>query len=145
MEAHGAEENNGIDKELLQFAQDYTAAWSSHDGQKVASHYATDGRLTVNNGEPMTGRAELTAFAESFATAFPDFILELDSLQHTDKGIEYHWTFKGTNTGPEGTGNRVRFSGFELWTLNEDGKIQNSIGTFDEDEYNRQVENGIEE
>jgi hypothetical protein len=33
------------------------------------------------------------------------------------------WTLVGTNTGPGGTGRRVRISGFEEWTIGDDGLI----------------------
>ena len=57
--------------------------------------------------------------------------------------MEYHWTFIGTNTGPGGTGNAVRFSGYEEWTLGEEGRIARSLGHFDEAEYERQLEVGV--
>jgi hypothetical protein len=53
---------------------------------------------------------------------------------------EYHWTLIGTNTGPGGTGRPVRISGFELWEIGPDGLIVKSLGTFDAEEYQRQLE-----
>jgi hypothetical protein len=38
----------------------------------------------------------------------------------------YRWTLTGTHTGPGGTGRAVRISGFELWTIGEDGLIAES-------------------
>lgn len=46
-------------------------------------------------------------------TAFPDMKLTMDSLVTKSTSIEYHWSFIGTNTGPEGKCNKVDFSGFE--------------------------------
>lgn len=43
---------------------------------------------------------------------------------------------------PGGTGKRVRISGVEEWTLNEDGLVLESRGTYDADEYTRQLEHG---
>ena len=71
--------------------------------------------------------------------AFPDLTLTMDSLLVDSNTYRYHWTFSGTNTGPGGTGNTVVFSGFERWTMNDEGLIQKSIGTFDADDYNRQL------
>jgi hypothetical protein len=51
----------------------------------------------------------------------------------------------GTNTGPGGTGNRVRISGFEEWRIGDDGLIAESQGHFDQAEYDRQLEHGVEE
>jgi hypothetical protein len=65
----------------------------------------------------------------------------LDDVVFKDE-TEYHWTFTGTNTGPGGTGNAVRISGFEEWTFGEDGLVVESQGHYDEDEYARQIEHG---
>lgn len=76
-------------------------------------------------------------------TAFPDMQVLMDDLMTEDGRIEYHWTLIGTNIGPGGTGNRVRFSGVEEWKFGEDGLIAESEGHFDQAEYNRQLERGV--
>jgi hypothetical protein len=48
------------------------------------------------------------------------------------------WTLTGTNTGPGGTGKRVRISGYELWKVDDDGLIAESKGNFNSAEYERQ-------
>lgn len=48
------------------------------------------------------------------------------------------------NTGPGGTGNRVRISGYEEWQLDKDGLIGNSKGRFDSAKYDRQLKHGAE-
>src|SRR3989304_2971748 len=63
---------------------------------------------------------------------------------HRRSGGEYHWTLVGTNTGPGGTGNRVRISGFEEWTIGDDGLVAESQGHFDQAEYDPQLEHGVE-
>jgi predicted ester cyclase len=55
----------------------------------------------------------------------------------------FHWTLTGTNTGPGGTGKRVRFSGYEVWQIGADGLISESKGHFDTAEYERQLEHGV--
>ncbi|AVR45380.1 hypothetical protein C7S20_08915 [Christiangramia fulva] len=77
-----------------------------------------DGTLTVNNGKPAVGRKQIAATAQSYMEAFPDIRLTMDSLTVQKNTYRYYWTFKGTNTGPGGTGNKVDFSGFEEWTMN---------------------------
>jgi predicted ester cyclase len=47
----------------------------------------------------------------------------------------------GTNTGPDGTGNRVQISGYELWKIAND-LIAESQGHFDAAEYERQLKEG---
>jgi hypothetical protein len=71
--------------------------------------------------------------------------LLMDDLVVQDGGIEYHWTLVGTNTGPGGTGNRVRISGFEEWTIGDDGLIAESQGHYDQAEYDRQLEHGVDD
>jgi SnoaL-like polyketide cyclase len=126
--------------QLLDFAQRYTAAWCSQDPASVADHYAPEGSLTINGGAPSVGRAAITEAARSFMTAFPDMQVLMDDLRVGVGGTEYHWTLVGTNTGPGGIGNRVRISGFEEWTLGDDGLIPESQGHYDQAEYDRQLE-----
>ncbi|WP_235297808.1 nuclear transport factor 2 family protein [Portibacter marinus] len=130
---------NTQQEKLHEFGQRYTEAWNSQNPENVASFFSEQGALIVNEGEPYTGRNEITEFTKGFMDAFPDLQLTMDSLVQESSFTDYHWSFIGTNTGPGGTGNSVEFSGFERWTLDEEGLIKVSIGTFDEDDYTRQV------
>ncbi|HET7117592.1 MAG TPA: hypothetical protein VFI29_13945 [Hanamia sp.] len=67
-----------------------------------------------------------------------------DSLPTTTKGVEFHWTLTGTNTGPNGTGKKVHISGVEILQFDSDGFIIESNGSFDKNEYNRQLKYGVE-
>ena len=130
--------------QLRAFAVRYTEAWCSGDPARVAAHYAPDGSLAINGGEPALGRDAVTEVVRSFMTAFPDMQVLLDDLVARDDGrAEYHWTLVGTNTGPGGTGNRVRISGFEKWTMGEDGLVAESQGRYDQAEYDRQLGHGV--
>jgi hypothetical protein len=131
--------------QLPDFARRYAAAWCSQDPSSVAEHYAPEGSLTINGGSPAVGGAAITEAARSFMLALPDIEVFLDDLLVSDSGIEFHWTFTGTNTGPGGTGNRVRITGFEEWTIGDDGLIAGSQGHYDQAEYDRQLEHGVEE
>ena len=128
---------------LHDFARRYTEAWCSQDPASVAANYAPEGSLTINGGTPSVGRAAITEAAQSFMTAYPDMRVLMDDLVVRDGGGEFHWTLIGTNTGPGGTGNRVRISGFEEWTIGDDGLIAESQGHFDQAEYDRQLEHGV--
>ena len=111
----------------------------------MAEHYAPEGSLTINDGPPSVGTAAITEAARAFMVAFPDMrVLMDDLLMHGDKA-EYRWTLVGTNTGPGGTGRRVRISGFEEWAIGDDGLIAASLGHYDQAEYERQVQQGAEE
>jgi hypothetical protein len=69
----------------------------------------------------------------------------MDDVVFNDETVEYHWTFTGTNTGPGATGKAVRISGFEEWTFGDDGLVAVSRGSYDQDEYDRQLEHGAPE
>jgi hypothetical protein len=98
--------------------------------------------LTINGGNPSTGRAAITAAAQDFMTAFPDMVVTMDDVTAAGDRATYHWTLTGTNTGPGGTGKAVRISGYEEWRIGADGLIAESRGHFDEAEYRRQLEVG---
>jgi uncharacterized protein (TIGR02246 family) len=125
--------------ELLEFARRYTDAWCSGEPARVAEHYASDGSLTINGGSPAIGREAITEAARGFMDAFPDLRVELDQLKSDGDTPEYHWTLTGTNTGPGGTGRAVRISGVERWTLGNDGLIAASLGSYDQADWDRQI------
>ncbi len=125
--------------DLAEFATRYTEAWCSQDPARVAAFYAEDGVLAINGGEPAAGRAAIAADAEGFMTAFPDMVVEMDSLVRAGDRVTYHWTLTGTNTGPGGTGQPVRIHGFEAWRFGPDGLIADSRGQFDAADYERQL------
>lgn len=125
---------------LREFAERYTEAWCSQDPERVAAHYEPDGSLTINDGPPSVGRAAITEAARSFMVAFPDLQVLMDDLRLGGERAEYHWTLIGTNTGPGGTGQSVRISGFEEWMISDDGLIAASLGHFDQAEYERQLQ-----
>lgn len=72
-------------------------------------------------------------------SAFPDLVVTMDKLSIQHPGATYHWTLTGTNTGPEGTGNSVRISGYEIWRFAPDSLITESTGHFNEAEYECQL------
>jgi uncharacterized protein (TIGR02246 family) len=129
--------------ELREFAARYTAAWCSQNAASVADCYAASGSLTINRGTPSVGRSAITAAAQAFMTAFPDLEVSMDDLLARGDRIIYHWTLSGQNSGPGGTGRRVRVSGFEEWQMGEDGLIATSLGHYDAVEYQRQIEHGV--
>ena len=125
--------------ELADFGSRYASAWSSQDPVLLASFYAADGSLTVNDGPPSIGRAAIAATAADFMTGFPDMVVRMDDISVSDGRVIFHWHWTGTNTGPGGTGRAVDLRGHEEWAMNEAGKIVESLGHYDEAEYVRQV------
>jgi steroid delta-isomerase-like uncharacterized protein len=135
---HGKKESMS-DPHLIEFATRYTTAWCSHNASSVAAFYAESGSLTINDGKPAVGRQAVETAAQSFMTAYPDLLVKFDRLERNDDRVLYHWTFIGTNTGPGGTGNKVRISGYEAWKIGPDGLIADSKGHYDAQDWDRQV------
>jgi hypothetical protein len=136
------EEEKEFDLNL--FARNYAQVWGSNRPKFVAMFFAENGALRVNDGEPAIGRNAITNVAKGFMDTFPDMIVSMDSLITKSDKTRFYWTLTGTNTGTNGTGNKVKISGFEEWTLNENGLILESKGYFDEKEYKGQLENGTD-
>ena len=124
---------------LTDFAMRYAAAWSSQDPDSLAAFYADTGSLKVNASPPAVGRAAVRATAQNFMSGFPDMIVRMDSVVRSGPKAVFHWTWTGTNTGPGGTGRPVRISGYEEWTFDSDGLIVQSLGHYDDAEYQRQM------
>jgi hypothetical protein len=125
--------------ELEKFAERYAQAWCSQNPESVAAFFAESGSLSINDGPPAVGRAAIAREAQAFMTAFPDMIVTFDKLEPRGDRTAFHWTLIGTNTGPGGTGNRVKISGYELWKISDDGLIADSLGNFDATDYERQL------
>jgi steroid delta-isomerase-like uncharacterized protein len=131
--------------ELNGFATRYAAAWSSQNPSELASFYAENGYLRINDGEPHVGREAVEQAAREFMTAFPDMTIRLVEVRQVDQQVEFHWHWTGTHTGPGGSGNAVDLRGYEQWTLDESGLILESLGHMDDAEYQRQLSRGIED
>ena len=132
--------------ELTRFAKRYAEAWCSQNPESVAAFFAEDGSLSVNDGLPAVGRAAVAEVARGFMRDFPDMVVTMDDVSREPElggrsscDAVFHWTLTGTNTGPGGTGKRVRISGYELWKIDNDGLIARSKGHFDSAEYERQL------
>jgi len=132
-------ENKMDQNSLIAFGVEYANAWSSQKPEKVANCFASDASLQVNDGDPAVGTEAITNVAKGFMDAFPDMIVSMDSLVTKSNKTRFYWTLTGTNSVPGGTGNKVKISGFEEWTLSEEGLVQVSKGRFNAEEYNRQL------
>src|SRR5437879_11035786 len=155
--------------DLTDFASRYAKALCSQNPESVAAFFAENGSLTVNDGPPAVGRAAIAEEAQAFMTTFPDMVVTMDDVSRDSDGTKFHWTLTGTNTGPAGTGKRVRISGYELWKIDNgaggsratstgkpervgeqggesinDGLIAESKGHFDSAEYERQLQHGVD-
>jgi len=129
--------------DLSEFAAAYARAWCSQNPESVAAFFAENGTLSVNYGPPAVGRAAIAREAQAFMTTFPDMVVTFDKLETRGDRTAFQWTLTGTNTGPGGTGKRVRISGYELWKIGDDGLIADSLGHFDSAEYECQLKHGV--
>ncbi len=125
--------------ELNDFASRYAKAWCNQNPESVAAFFAERGSLSINNGPPAVGRAAIAKEAQAFVTTFPDMVVTFDKLEPREGAVAFHWTLIGTNTGPGGTGNKVRISGYELWKIDNVGLIGESKGHFDAADYEKQL------
>jgi SnoaL-like domain len=106
---------------LRDFAVRYTVAWCSQNASSVAEFFSPQAGLSVNGGTPAVGREAITQTVQGFMDAFPDLRVLLDGVVPRGDEVVYSWTLTRTNPTPGGTGQRVHISGFERWTIGEDG------------------------
>jgi len=128
--------------QLSDFATRYTAAWCSQNPASVAAFFEEGGSLKINDGVPSVGGSAIAAAAQDFMKTFPDMVVRMDGISLDGNQAVYRWTLNGTHTGPGGTGNTVRISGYEEWIISANGLIEESKGHFDEAEYQRQLNKG---
>ena len=128
--------------QLTKFAEGYAEAWCSRKPESVAAFFAESGSLSVNDGPPAVGREAIAKVARGFMRDFPDLEVSMDRVSRDAHGSVFHWTLTGSHTGPGGTGQRVRISGYEEWQLAYEGLIGKSKGHFDSAEYERQLQHG---
>jgi steroid delta-isomerase-like uncharacterized protein len=128
---------------ITTFAKRYAEAWRSQNPESVAAFFAENGSLSVNDGPPAVGRAAIAEVAQGFMRTFPDMVVTMDDISHDSDETKFYWTLTGTNTGPGGTGKRVRISGYELWKIDNDGLVAESKGHFDSADYERQLKHGV--
>ncbi len=126
--------------DIRDMAERYAEAWTSGSPDAVASFYEEDGRISINNGEPIVGRAAIAEMAQGFYSEFPDLVVHLDEIRTAGDNAVFLWTLEGTHSE---TGNYVKVGGWEEWTLSDDVLVRESLGRFDAVEYDRQIAEGV--
>lgn len=80
--------------------QDWARYWSTHDMPRLLALFTDDCIYEdVTLGVANHGKDELTAFATSFFTAFPDFRVELRSRFDAGDWAGVEWSMSGTHEG----------------------------------------------
>ncbi|MEM7177138.1 MAG: nuclear transport factor 2 family protein [Pseudomonadota bacterium] len=126
-------------KKIERNAAAYTAAWNSKSAEAVASFYAEDGAIVINNGEPWQGRERVRDMAAGFYADVPDLTLTCDYVRCAGSHVIFAWTFTGHDAN---TGKPLKISGWEEWDLDDDLKVKASRGWFDAEDYARQAQPG---
>jgi uncharacterized protein (TIGR02246 family) len=121
---------------VAKMAADYTAAWNSGSAEAVASFYAEDGGIVINNGDPWEGRGGVRDMAAGFFADVPDLSLTCDDIRLAGLHAVYVWTFTGHDAT---TGKPLHIRGWEEWELGDDLKVRTSRGWFDTADYARQA------
>jgi hypothetical protein len=106
----------------------------------VAAFYEGNGRITINDGEPLVRRMAIAEMARGFYGEFPDLLVHLDGIRTAGNNAIFLWTLEGTQSQ---TGNRVKVGGWEEWRLSDDLLVSEPRGRFDALEYDRQVAEGL--
>lgn len=116
---------------------DYARAWCSLDPDQVAAHYAPDGAIRINGGDTLTRTTAIRDMAAGFYAEFPDLEVLCDLCRSNGQHALFVWTLKGHHAE---TKNYVEVGGWEEWDLTADGLVLNSLGWFDADDYQRQID-----
>lgn len=122
---------------LDDLAYRYTEAWNSKVPENVASFHRPASRISINRGDPSIGHEALTAMDAGFHTDVPDLVLQNDGIRAAGDHAVFLWTFTGHDAQ---SGNPLNVSGWEEWELDDDMKITSSLGWFDAEDYQRQVD-----
>ena len=139
----------GVDLEWLgSYANDYLAAWNSHDAGRLLA-LMTDDILYDDTAWPtqMRGHADVRAFLTSAWRALPDLTFELVEGPYVVPGkpkAAFHWRGTATFTGPleppgfAPTGRRAEFEGVDFHEY-RDGLLARLRIDFDLMDFARQV------
>lgn len=122
---------------LQTLASEYAKAWSSGDPAAVADFFAPDGQISINRGEALVGTQAIIEMASGFHAEFPDLELRCDLMRCAGQHAVFVWTLEGHHAQ---TGNHVVVGGWEEWDLDENMKVRKSLGWFDADTYQRQID-----
>ena len=122
---------------LQTMASEYANAWSSGNPAEVASFYTADGQISINRGEALVGTQAITEMAAGFHAEFPDLEIRCDLMRCAGVHALFAWTLEGHHAE---TKNHVVVTGWEEWELDEAMKVRKSLGWYDADDYQRQVD-----
>lgn len=112
-------------------AQNWIAAWNSHDVSKWATYFTSDIYYEdVTFAEISRGSEEAKKFASEFFEAVPDLKLELEGSSVEGDHGSIQWVLSGTDKGLYKTGKKFKVRGVSIITV-KNGKISRSLDYYD--------------
>jgi steroid delta-isomerase-like uncharacterized protein len=112
-------------------AENWVAAWNSHDTAKWATYFTPDIYYEdVTFAEISRGLEEGKKFAGEFFESVPDLKLELEGSSIEGNRGSIQWVLSGTDKGVYKTGKKFKVRGVSIITINN-GKISRSLDYYD--------------
>src|SRR5215475_84228 len=112
-------------------AQNWIAAWNSHDLAKWATYFSSDIYYEdVTFAEISHGSEEAKKFAGEFFEAVPDLKLELEGSSIEGNHCSIQWVLSGTDKGVYKTGKKFKVRGVSIISV-KNGKISRSLDYYD--------------
>jgi steroid delta-isomerase-like uncharacterized protein len=112
--------------------EEWAAAWSSHDPERLLALFADDAMYEeVAGGLVFQGKEEIGGYIQANLTGFPDVTVTLHSAFAVGDWAAAEWVYAGTFTGPfpglpEPTGNAVALRGATIYALRGGKIVRNS-------------------
>jgi steroid delta-isomerase-like uncharacterized protein len=120
-------------------AENWIAAWNSHDTAKWATYFSSDVYYEdVTFSEISRGVEEGKKFAGEFFEAVPDLKLELEGASVDGNHGSIQWILSGTDKGIYKTGKKFKVRGVSIITMSN-GKISRSLDYYDSATIMKQV------
>jgi steroid delta-isomerase-like uncharacterized protein len=122
---------------------EWAAAWSSHDLDRVASLFTDDCVYEdVTMSVVNRGKEQLKAFGAAFIAALPDLRIELTASFATEDRADMEWLLSGTHLGDlpgiPATGKPVSLRGCTICDLRS-GRIQRNSDYWDMATFLKQI------
>lgn len=113
---------------MVQWIDEYIAAWDAHDSEAVASYMSPDAEYEdLALGQVHRGRDEIAAFVRTSEEFSKDHHFVLVSAQSSGDSYAMEWEMLGTNTGTASglppTNQPFRIRGVSIGRLGREGKI----------------------
>lgn len=138
-ETEGDTTRTSKEQKILENTKTFYEAWNKIDTNLMKT-VTIEKIIRYANGKlASSDQTGLAAIMNYFKTAVPDFTLSPGDIIINDNKSYTKWIVKGTNTGMFGknppTGKSSETKGFTILTLNDEGKVTQEEGYFDQLSY----------